>query len=484
MTEQLWNYLNAILDTYNIDTKGRSLIEKAFVLANDIHDGARRKSGEPYIVHPLTVGVYLAQMKLDANTVCAGLLHDVIEDGDITKEELEMIFGKETAFLVDGVSKLKGNNFSSKEEKNEANLHKFFAAVIKDYRIILIKLADRRHNMETLQYMSPFKQKENALETLEVYVPLAERLGMYEYRQILSDLAFSYVCLDRYLEQEEYQDLKSVVMTLKEQTEKPLTEMQEAMTAHLEQEKISAKVTPRIKSPYGIYQKLRQGYKLEQIHDLHSLKIIVPGKFDCYTSLGVLHDVYKPVPARFKDYIAIPKTNLYQSLHSTVNGFAGTLVQVQIRTEKMDQFARFGVAAYYANKSKEECLKVKEALPFYRPLSVINDFFNQNNHAFKEHVYKEILSKQIYVTLDDGKPLELPEGSTSIDAAYRHHTNVGNHYDGIIINGIPEKIDYVLQNKDRVTFKIDQERSGPSLTWLGSANTVLAKQKIKKYGQP
>lgn len=461
---------------YNIE--GLEMVKKAYYYAEELHKGQKRQSGEDYITHPLNVAYTLAEMYADTDTLCAALLHDTLEDTKITKEQIAIDFNDDVANLVDGVTKISRMNFATKQEQNLANTRKIITSITNDVRIIIIKLADRLHNMRTLQFKSEFKQKENAKETLLLYVPLADRLGMHIIKSELEDLSLKYYNSDA------YQRVRDIRMKIDEDTKQCREEMLQTINKVLSDAKIPHELKIRTKNIYGIYKRLEQGQKLSDIHDLLALKILVDNVAKCYPTLGLVHDKYFPMNNRFKDYIANPKTNLYSSLHTTVFGADGRLVQIQIRTFEKEKIASYGLTAFWninkgnARNIMQEDLKNK--YQFFESLVEIDQTF-ADNQEFVEHIQQELLSQRVYVYTKKGEIIELPSGSTAIDLAYKIHTELGNKMVGATVNDNPVDCDYILHNKDRVRIITDDLSLGPNIGWLDKVKTTKAKRQIKAY---
>ncbi len=461
---------------YNIE--GLEMVKKAYYYAEELHKGQKRQSGEDYITHPLNVAYTLAEMYADTDTLCAALLHDTLEDTKITKEQIAIDFNNDVANLVDGVTKISRMNFATKQEQNLANTRKIITSITNDVRIIIIKLADRLHNMRTLQFKSEFKQKENAKETLLLYVPLADRLGMHIIKSELEDLSLKYYNSDA------YQRVRDIRMKIDEDTKQCREEMLQTINKVLTNANIPHELKIRTKNIYGIYKRLEQGQKLSDIHDLLALKILVDNVAKCYPTLGLVHDKYFPMNNRFKDYIANPKTNLYSSLHTTVFGADGRLVQIQIRTFEKEKIASYGLTAFWninkgnARNIMQEDLKNK--YQFFESLVEIDQTF-ADNQEFVEHIQQELLSPRVYVYTKKGEIIELPSGSTAIDLAYKIHTELGNKMVGATVNDNPVDCDYILHNKDRVRIITDDLSLGPNIGWLDKVKTTKAKRQIKAY---
>ena len=456
------------------------IVKKAYEYAANLHSGQTRQSGEPYICHPLNVAYILAEMHADRDTICAGLLHDTLEDTNTTKEDISHDFNQNIANLVDGVTKLSKMNFSSKQDQNYANTRKIITGITEDVRIIIIKLADRLHNMRTLQFKSEFKQKENSIETMEIFVPLAYYIGAYRIKSELEDLSLKYLKPDMYRQIEERK------IKLEQTSSYCLTEMLSKIEHLLKDNNIPNEIKVRTKNIYGIYKRLSEGHKLSDIHDLLALKIMVDNVENCYRTLGMIHSEYHPINDKFKDYICNPKTNMYRSLHTTVFGPDDKLVQTQIRTFDMDRVASFGLTAYWdeqkgkARDVMQEDLKQK--FQIFKSLTEINSMFG-DNQQFVKQVKSELFADKVYVYTTKGDIIELPRGSTPIDFAYKIHTDIGNTMVGVFVNDEYVPIDYILQNKDRVRIVTDDLSYGPREDWINKAQTSLAKRKIKEFNK-
>lgn len=466
------------LEDYN--EKDIEIIKKAYKYAEDLHEGQFRQSGEAYISHPLNVAYILADMHADKDTICSGLLHDTMEDTNITKEDIAHDFNQDVANLVDGVTKLSKMNFSSKQEQNLANTRKIITGITDDVRIIIIKLADRLHNMRTLDFKSEFKQKENSLETMEIFVPLAYYIGAYRIKSELEDLSL------RYLKPDMYKKIEERKIKLEETNNQVLNDMLFKIKNILNDKNIPNEIKVRTKNIYGIYKRLNEGNKLSDIHDLLALKIMVDEIDNCYKTLGLIHNVYHPINDKFKDYICNPKTNMYRSLHTTVFGPDDKLIQTQIRTFDMDKVASFGLTAYWdikrgnARDVMQEDLKKK--FQFFKSLTEINSMFG-DNQQFVNQVKNELFADKIYVYTTKGDIIELPKGSTPIDFAYKIHTDIGNTMVGAFVNDEYVPVDYQLKNKDRVRIVTDDLSFGPREDWIDKAHTSLAKRKIKEFNR-
>ena len=456
------------------------MIRKAYNFANELHKGQYRQSGEPYIIHPLSVAYILAEMNADRDTLCAGLLHDTLEDTNTTKEEIAELFNKNIANLVDGVTKLSKMNFSSKQDQNFANTRKIITGITEDVRIIIIKLADRLHNMRTLQFKSEFKQKENSLETMEIFVPLAYYIGAYRIKSELEDLSL------RYLKPDMYKRLEERKIKIEEDSSSCLKEILAKIESLLNDKNIPNEIKVRTKNIYGIYKRLNSGAKISDIHDLLALKIMVDEVANCYYTLGMIHKEYHPINDKFKDYICNPKTNMYQSLHTTVFGPDDRLVQTQIRTFDMDRVASFGLTAYWnAEQGKARDIMqtdLKQKFQFFKSLTEINAMFG-DNQEFVSQVKTELFSDRVYVYTTKGDIIELPKGSTIIDFAYKIHTDVGNTMVAAFVNDESVAVDYILKNKDRVRIITDDLSYGPREEWLDKAQTTHAKREIREFNR-
>lgn len=460
-----------------------SMIQKAYKIAHDAHEGQCRKSGEPYIIHPLCVAIILADLEMDKETIVAGLLHDVVEDTVMTSEEIVQEFSAEVALLVDGVTKLGQLSYSSdKVEEQAENLRKMFLAMAKDIRVILIKLADRLHNMRTLKYMRPEKQKEKAQETMDIYAPIAQRLGISKIKVELDDLSL------KYLEPEVYYDLVEKISLRKSAREEYVQGIVGEVSSHIEEAEIKAQIYGRVKHFFSIYKKMvNQDKTLEQIYDLFAVRIVVDSVKDCYAALGVIHEMYKPIPGRFKDYIAMPKQNMYQSLHTTLIGPNGQPFEIQIRTFDMHRTAEYGIAAHWkykessdgkkpvAQQEEEKLSWLRQILEWQRDMSDNREFLS----LLKSDL--DLFAENVYCFTPAGDVKNLPNGSTPIDFAYSIHSAVGNKMIGARVNGKLVTIDYVLQNGDRIEILTSQNSKGPSRDWLNIVKSTQAKNKINQW---
>ena len=476
--EELKTKLFENIKEYNEEETNNVL--KAFQFANELHKDVYRQSGDPYITHPLEVAIILSEMHADKDTICAGLLHDTIEDTDITKEDIAEAFNKDVAKLVDGVTKISKLNFSNKQEQNVANTRKIITSITNDVRIIIIKLADRLHNMRTLQFKSEFKQKENSMETMDIFVPLAYYIGAYRIKSELEDLSLQYLYPDK------YKKLEEIKIRIEKESTNCLQEMYENINCILNTINIPHEIKIRTKNIYGIYKRLEQGHKISDIHDLLALKVMVDDIANCYQTLGLIHSQYHPINDKFKDYIYNPKTNMYRSLHTTVFGEDNRLVQTQIRTFDMDKVASFGLTAYWdiekgnARNVMQENLKNK--YQFFKSLIEINRMFG-DNQEFIRQVKNELFTDRIYVYTTKGEIVELPIGSTTIDFAYKIHSDLGDTMVSAIVNNKAVEPDYVLHNKDRVRIITDIMSYGPREEWIDKVQTTKAKRKIKEFNR-
>ena len=460
-----------------------SMIEKAYQIAKKSHEGQYRKSGEAYIIHPLWVAIILANLELDKETIVAGMLHDVVEDTDIEEEDIKREFGEEVALLVDGVTKLGRLSYSAdKLEVQAENLRKMFLAMAKDIRVIIIKLADRLHNMRTLQFMRPEKQKEKARETMDIYAPIAQRLGISKIKTELDDLAL------KYLRPEVFYDLVEQINARKTEREEFVQQIVDEVATHIRNANIKAEINGRVKHFFSIYKKMvNQDKTVDQIYDLFAVRIIVDSVRDCYAALGVIHEMYTPIPGRFKDYIAMPKANMYQSLHTTLMSSVGQPFEIQIRTHEMHKTAEYGIAAHWKYKESNDGKKSVEAqeeeklnwlrqiLEWQRDMSDNREFLSMLKGDL------DLFAEDVYCFTPNGEVKRLPNGSTPIDFAYTIHSAVGNKMVGARVNGKLVTIDYKIQNGDRIEILTSQNSRGPSRDWLNIVASSQAKSKINQW---
>ena len=480
--EQLYNDLILRVRKYH-PSDDITLIEKAYNVANEAHKDQLRKSGEPYIIHPLYVAIILADLEMDKETIVAGILHDVVEDTIMTYDEIAEMFGTDVANLVDGVTKLGRLEFAGgdKLEEQAENLRKMFLAMAKDIRVIMIKLADRLHNMRTLKHMRPEKQQEKARETLDIYAPIAQRLGISKIKVELDDLSL------KYLEPDVYYDLVDKIAIKKTEREAYVQSIVDEVSKHIHNAVIKAEIDGRVKHFFSIYKKMKnQGKSLDQIYDLFAVRIIVDNVKDCYAALGVIHEIYKPIPGRFKDYIAMPKDNMYQSLHTTLIGSTGQPFEIQIRTYEMHKTAEYGIAAHWKYKEVSDGKKSaggeEEKLAWLRQILEWQKE-SDNNREFM-HLLKsdlDLFSDSVYCFTPTGEVKHLPAGSNTIDFAYSIHSAVGNRMVGAKVNGKLVSLDYVINNGDVVQIITSNNATGPSRDWLTMAKSTLAKNKINQW---
>ena len=453
-------------------------IEKAYEVAERLHDGQVRKSGEPYLIHPVNVAYILAELGMDEATIIGGLLHDVVEDTEYTREDLVDDFSEEIAVLVDGVTKLGNIKYESKEEIQAENFRKMFLAMSKDIRVLVIKLADRLHNMRTLEFMRPEKRIEKATETLEIYAPLAARLGIFSIKFELEDLAL------KYLHPEEYDDLVVKIGQMKTKRETIINNVIQEIKEALDDMGLKYEIYGRAKHYYSIYKKMMIQHKdIDEIFDLIAVRIIVESVRDCYAVLGIVHTLWTPIPGRFKDYIAMPKPNMYQSIHTTVIGENGDPFEIQIRTWEMHHVAEYGIAAhwkYKEGKTSGESSNDDIKLAWLRQsLELEKD--SDDPKDFLENVKMDLFTSQVFVFTPQGKVLELPNGSTPLDFAFKIHSEIGYKCVGAKVSGKMVPIDYVLQNGDIVEIVTSSNSSGPSMDWLNIAKSSNARNKIRAY---
>ncbi len=465
--------LLSINPNYNTES-----IEKAYEVAERLHEGQVRKSGEPYLIHPVNVAYILAELGMDEANIFGGLLHDVVEDTEYTREDLVDDFSEEIAVLVDGVTKLGNIKYESKEEIQAENFRKMFLAMSKDIRVLVIKLADRLHNMRTLEFMRPEKRIEKATETLEIYAPLAARLGIFSIKFELEDLAL------KYLHPEEYDDLVIKIGQMKTKRETIINNVIQEIKEALDDMGLKYEIYGRAKHYYSIYKKMMIQHKdIDEIFDLIAVRIIVESVRDCYAVLGIVHTLWTPIPGRFKDYIAMPKPNMYQSIHTTVIGENGDPFEIQIRTWEMHHVAEYGIAAhwkYKEGKTSGESSNDDIKLAWLRQsLELEKD--SDDPKDFLENVKMDLFASQVFVFTPQGKVLELPNGSTPLDFAFKIHSEIGYKCVGAKVSGKMVPIDYVLQNGDIVEIVTSSNSSGPSMDWLNIAKSSNARNKIRAY---
>ena len=456
------------------------LIKRAYEFAKEKHGDQLRKSGEPYIIHPVQVAYILACLELDEATICAALLHDVAEDTEVTIKDLEKEFSPEIAGMVDGVTKLNNLKYTSAEEQQVENYRKMFLAMGKDIRVILIKLADRLHNMRTLKYLKRDRQIAIAKETSDLYAPLANRLGMYSLKWELEDLSF------KYLNPDEYREIVDGIDKKRDERLRFIDQIVEQINTELKKQKIKAEITGRAKHLYSIYRKMKRDNKsIDQIYDLFALRILVDNVKDCYAALGVVHELYNPMPGRFKDYISVPKPNMYQSLHTTLIGPKGTPFEVQIRTWEMHRIAEFGIAAHWAykeaNKDKKTSVTVKEDKLAWLRETLEWQKEMQDPQEFLNTLKTELFVDEVYVFTPKGEIKVLPRGATPIDFAYNIHAEIGHHMTGCKINSKMMPIITALHNGDIVEIITSDQSKGPSRDWLKFIKSTSAKNKILAY---
>ena len=480
--EELYQALIARVRKYH-PSADITMIEKAYQIGKEAHKNQFRKSGEPYIIHPLWVAIILADLEMDKETIVAGMLHDVVEDTTMTLDEISAEFGEEVALLVDGVTKLGQLNYSKdKLEAQAENLRKMFLAMAKDIRVIIVKLADRLHNMRTMEFMTPAKQKEKSRETMDIYAPIAQRLGISKIKTELDDLSL------KYYQPEVYNQLVHDLNARKTEREEFVQQIVAEVSKHMKNADIEAKVYGRVKHFFSIYKKMvNQNKTLDQVYDLFAVRIIVDSVKDCYAALGVIHEMYTPIPGRFKDYIAMPKANMYQSLHTTLIGPSGQPFEIQIRTEEMHKTAEYGIAAHWKYKetggsntkglnTQEEKLNwLRQILEWQRDMSDNREFLS----LLKGDL--DLFQEDVYCFTPNGDVKNLPNGSTPVDFAYAIHSAVGNKMVGARVNGKLVNIDYKIQNGDRIEILTSQNSKGPSRDWLNIVKSTQAKSKICLY---
>lgn len=466
-------FLDSLLEInpkYDVD-----LIGKAYDLASKKHEGQLRKSGEPYFIHPIAVAKILAELGMDEIAIVAGLLHDVVEDTNYTKEELSADFGEDVALLVDGVTKLGSIVFESKEDRQAENLRKMFLAMSKDIRVLIIKLADRLHNLRTINYMNENKIQEKCKETLEIYAPLASRLGIYAVKFELEDTAL------KYIDPEAYKNLAAQINQKKTKREELISQVIEEIKVAIDELNIHYDIMGRSKHFYSIYRKMKyQNKQLDEIFDLTAVRVIVDSIKDCYAVLGIVHTMWKPIPGKFKDYIAMPKPNMYQSLHTTVIGDNGEPFEIQIRTYEMHRIAEYGIAAHWKYKEGVSADKEEIKLAWLRQTLEWQKDMNDSKE-FMETLKVDLFASQVFVFTPQGDVVELPAGSTPLDFAFKIHSAVGYKCVGAKVNGKIVPIDYVLQNGNIVEIITSSNSNGPSVDWLKIAKSSSARNKIRSW---
>ncbi|MBR2219840.1 MAG: bifunctional (p)ppGpp synthetase/guanosine-3',5'-bis(diphosphate) 3'-pyrophosphohydrolase, partial [Phascolarctobacterium sp.] len=471
--EQVKGYLNEAQIDY---------VRKAYILAADAHKEQRRKSGEPYIIHPIGVASILAGLQMDEYTLAAAFLHDVVEDTEYTYDDIRNIFGGVVANLVDGVTKLGKIAYISKEDRQIENYRKMFLAMARDIRVVLIKLADRLHNMRTMKYMPAHKQQSISRETLEIYAPLAHRLGIHTIKWELEDLAF------RYMEPDIYYTLVEQVKTKRREREAMIFEAMDEMRDSLEKANIKCEIQGRPKNFYSIHKKMLRDHKeLNEIYDLLAIRVLVDSVKDCYGTLGIVHSMWRPIPGRFKDYVAVPKSNMYQSLHTTVLSAGGQPLEIQIRTFEMHRISEYGIAAHWRYKESggskpatgsdkgfdAKLSWVRQLLEWHQDMNDSNDFVNA--------VKMDIFADEVFVFTPRGDVIDLPVGCCPIDFAYRIHTDVGNRCVGAKVNGRIVPLDFKLSNGDIVEVITSKQANGPSRDWINIVGASDTRNKIKGW---
>jgi len=472
MLDKLINKIKEYNPTADLD-----LVKKGYYFAEKAHSDQARNSGEPFFIHPFNVALILADLNMDISTIIAGLLHDTIEDTEVTFKDIEEEFSEEIAVIVDGVTKLKNIPYKTKQENQAENLRKMVLAMAKDIRVIIVKLADRLHNMRTLEYMSPAKKKEKALETLEIYAPLAHRMGISKIKWELEDLSL------RYLNPTEYYDLVDKVSKKRDEREAYIKRISDLLGENLDKQNISYEISGRPKSFYSIYKKMTEKNKtFDEIFDLTAIRIIVDTVKECYESLGIVHNLWKPIPGRFKDYIAMPKPNMYQSIHTTVISKQGETFEVQIRTWDMHRVAEYGIAAHW--KYKEGNTEAKSGnldskLAWLRQLLEWQGDL-QDPKDFMETLKIDFFTDEVYVFTPVGDVINLPDGSTPIDFAYRVHTEVGNRCVGAKVDGRIVPLDYKLKTGNIVEV-LTSSNSGPSRDWVNIVKSPQARSRIRQW---
>lgn len=455
------------------------MIIKAYNYAKKYHTGQKRESGEDYIIHPLTVAYILSTMKAESSVICAALMHDLIEDTEVTYDDILTNFNSEIAYLVDGVTKLTHLNFNNKDEFQASNIRRIIVSIREDARIVIIKLVDRLHNMRTIEYKKEARRQEIALQTLEIYVPLAYYIGAYKIKCELENISFMY------LKPQEYQELSNKLSNIYNGNKKMLNKMINDTKKRLNDEGIKCNLRIRYKEIYSVYKKMvTNSLELNNIHDLLGIEVIVKNIRDCYLSLMIIHDMYVPLNYKFKDYIVKPKTNMYKALHTTVFGQNDRLVQFQIRTKEMDQIAEFGLTSYWFKNKSLAKNKMQSDLEnnfqFFKSIEELDSNI-VDNIEFVRLVKEELFSRNVYVRTTSGEVLELPYNSTPIDFAYKIHSDIGNTMIAAVVNEKMVPFDYKLQNNDRVRIICDKTVVVDRTNWISMAETTHAKKKITEY---
>ncbi|MEG1159375.1 MAG: bifunctional (p)ppGpp synthetase/guanosine-3',5'-bis(diphosphate) 3'-pyrophosphohydrolase, partial [Acidaminococcaceae bacterium] len=460
-----------------------AIVKRAYELAAEAHAAQRRASGEPYIIHPLGVATILAHLQLDELTLAAAFLHDVVEDTDISLEKITEMFGEKVAALVDGVTKLSKIEYISKEEQQVENYRKMFLAMAKDIRVVMIKLADRLHNMRTMRYMPTHKQQSISRETMEIYAPLAHRLGIYTIKWELEDLSF------RYTEPDRYYDLVEQVKVKRKEREAMINDAMTEIKEHLDQMGIHCEIQGRPKNFYSIHKKMLRDHKdLSEIFDLLAIRVLVDSVKDCYGTLGIVHSLWRPIPGRFKDYVAVPKSNMYQSLHTTVLSGNGQPLEIQIRTFEMHRISEYGIAAHWRYKEAGNSPKQGQSSDktFDAKLSWLRQLLEwhqdmRDPHEFVNTVKMDVFADEVFVFTPRGDVIDLPVGSIPIDFAYRIHTDVGNRCVGAKVNGRIVPLEYKLNNGDIVEVITSKQANGPSRDWLNIVGSSESRNKIRQW---
>jgi len=475
-TDAIYNKLIKKIRAYNPDLD-EELLHKAYLVSKKYHQNQYRKSGEPFVVHPLEVAIILADIGLDQTSIISAILHDTVEDTDYSLEMAKKEFGQKTANIINGVTKLDKIIFNSKEEQQVSNIRKMIIAMSEDVRIILVKLADRLHNMRTLSSLNEEKRHINSIETLEVYAPIAHRLGIYQIKSELENLSF------KYLHPKEYVKIKDMFNEKLEERKSLVDEVIKIVSKKLKEAKISADINGRIKTYYSAYNKItKQNRKFEDIYDIIAIRIIVNDVKSCYAVLGIIHSLWKPIPARFKDFIANPKFNMYQSLHTTVIGMKGKPLEIQIRTFEMHKFAEYGIAAHYRYKEG----RVKKLSEFDKRVAWIRQILDWQKELkdpgdYMESLKLDLFEEEVFVFTPKGKVVNLPGGANTIDFAYQIHSDVGHNAIGAKINGNMVPIETILKNGDIVEIIVSKTKKGPSRDWLNVVKTSRARNKIKQW---